>query len=60
MFCLLYGMWQIPFALKLGVEGAGQMYVNDVGHRFLDASWQLFFTHLAEYPFETLICLLPW
>jgi len=59
-FCLVYGMWQIPFMLKLGTEGAGQMYVNDVGHRFLDMSWQLFFTHLAEYPFETLACLLPW
>ncbi len=59
-FCAVYGMWQIPFMWKLGAEGAGQMYVNDVGHRFLDMSWQLFFTHLAEYPLETLVCLLPW
>jgi 4-amino-4-deoxy-L-arabinose transferase-like glycosyltransferase len=59
-FFLAYGMWQVPFMLKLGAEGAGQMYVNDVGHRFLDMSWQLFFTHLAEYPLETLACLLPW
>ena len=59
-FCAVYGMWQVPFMLKLGAEGAGQMYVNNVGHRFLDMSWQLFFTHLAEYPCETLVCLLPW
>jgi 4-amino-4-deoxy-L-arabinose transferase-like glycosyltransferase len=59
-FCGVYGMWQLPFLWKLGAEGAGQMYVNDVGHRFLDMSWRLFFTHLAEYPLETLVCLLPW
>jgi 4-amino-4-deoxy-L-arabinose transferase-like glycosyltransferase len=60
VFALVYGAWQIPFLLKMGAEGAGKMYVNDVGHRFLGADWPLFFTHLAEYPFETLICLLPW
>ena len=46
--------------VQIGAAGAGKMYVNDVGHRFLGADWPLFFTHLAEYPFETLICLLPW
>lgn len=60
LFLVLFNAWQIPFALRLGAEGAGQMYVNDVSHRFLDASWTLFSTHLVEYPFETLICLLPW
>jgi 4-amino-4-deoxy-L-arabinose transferase-like glycosyltransferase len=60
VFALVYGSWQVPFFLQMGAEGAGKMYVNDVGHRFLGADWPLFFTHLAEYPFETLICLLPW
>jgi 4-amino-4-deoxy-L-arabinose transferase-like glycosyltransferase len=60
VFGLVYGAWQIPYMLKLGVEGASQMYVNDVGHRFLGASWLLFLEHLAEYPFEILICVLPW
>ncbi len=60
LFCLVYGAWQIPYTLSLGLKGAGQMYVNDVGHRFLDLSLSLFSTHLAEYPLETLVCLLPW
>ncbi|MGE5192371.1 MAG: ArnT family glycosyltransferase [Deltaproteobacteria bacterium] len=60
VFALVYGAWQIPFLLTMGLEGAGKMYVNDVGHRFLGADWPLFFKHLAEYPFEILICVLPW
>jgi len=57
---VVFGAWQVPFLLKLGAEGAARIYVNDVGHRFLDSSWFSFSTHLAEYPFETLACLLPW
>lgn len=60
LFLVLFGAWQIPFALQLGAEGAGKMYVNDVGHRFLYATWMSFSTHLVEYPLETLVCLLPW
>jgi 4-amino-4-deoxy-L-arabinose transferase-like glycosyltransferase len=60
IFALMYGAWQIPFLVQIGLEGAGKMYVNDVGHRFLGADWPLFFQHLAEYPFEILICVLPW
>src|SRR5579872_805035 len=29
LFCLLYGLWQVPFFFEQGSEGAGQMYVND-------------------------------
>jgi len=36
------------------------MYVNDVGHRFIDASWFLFSRHLLEFPIELVACLLPW
>ena len=60
VFALIYSAWQVPFLLRMGLEGAGKMYVNDVGHRFLGADWPLFFEHLAEYPFEILICVLPW
>lgn len=60
LFGLIYAAWQIPYAVQVGMAGAGRMYVNDVGHRFLGADWFLFFSHLAEYPFEIMICLLPW
>ena len=60
VYCLVFGAWEIPFALRLGAEGAGQMYVNDVGHRFIDATWILFSRHMLEFPFELVGCLLPW
>lgn len=60
LFLAVFGSWQIAYFLSLGAKGAGQMYVNDVGHRFLDTGWVLVSTHLAEYPFETLACMLPW
>jgi 4-amino-4-deoxy-L-arabinose transferase-like glycosyltransferase len=59
-FALVFGAWQVPFMVKLGTEGAGRMYVNDVGHRFMDASLFSFGEHLLAYPFEVAACMLPW
>ena len=59
-FVLLFGAWQVPFMIKLGTEGAGRMYVNDVGHRFMDASLFSFGEHLLAYPLEVAACMLPW
>jgi 4-amino-4-deoxy-L-arabinose transferase-like glycosyltransferase len=59
-FVLLFGAWQVPFMIKLGTEGAGRMYVNDVGHRFMDATLFSFGEHLLAYPFEVAACMLPW
>lgn len=59
-FVLVFGAWQVPFMIKLGAEGAGRMYVNDVGHRFMDASLFSFGEHLLAYPFEVAACMLPW
>ncbi|MFN0053518.1 MAG: ArnT family glycosyltransferase [Planctomycetales bacterium] len=52
--------WQIPCLFMVGVEGVVRMYVSDVGQRFTDANWFSFGAHLAEYPLELLLCLLPW
>ena len=60
MFALVFGAWQVPFMIHLGTEGAGRMYVNDVGHRFMDASLFSFGEHLLAYPFEVAACMLPW
>jgi 4-amino-4-deoxy-L-arabinose transferase-like glycosyltransferase len=59
-FAVLFGAWQVPFMIKLGTEGAGRMYVNDVGHRFMDATLFSFGEHLLAYPFEVAACMLPW
>ena len=60
LFILLFGAWQVPFMIKLGTEGAGRMYVNDVGHRFMDATLFSFGEHLLAFPFEVAACMLPW
>jgi 4-amino-4-deoxy-L-arabinose transferase-like glycosyltransferase len=60
LFCLIFGAWQIPFVRMLGPEGAGRMYVNDVGHRFMDMTIFSFGEHLFNFPFEVFACMLPW
>ncbi len=60
LFAVLVGAWQIPFMKTLGSDAGGDIYVADVGHRFLDATWGTFLEHFAEYPLELLACLLPW
>lgn len=60
LFCLIFGAWQIPFVRTLGPEGAGRMFVNDVGHRFMDATVFSIGEHLINFPFEVFACMLPW
>ncbi|MBI3862019.1 MAG: glycosyltransferase family 39 protein [Planctomycetia bacterium] len=60
VYCLIFGAWQIPFVRMLGPEGAGRMYVNDVGHRFMDATVFSVGEHLFNFPFELFACMLPW
>lgn len=60
LFFLIFGAWQIPFVRMLGPEGAGRMYVNDVGHRFMDATVFSVGEHLVNFPFEVFACMLPW
>ncbi|HEY2250069.1 MAG TPA: glycosyltransferase family 39 protein [Planctomycetaceae bacterium] len=59
-FALVFGAWQVPFMISLGTQGAGRMYVNDVGHRFMDATLFSFGEHMLAYPFEVFACMLPW
>jgi 4-amino-4-deoxy-L-arabinose transferase-like glycosyltransferase len=60
LYALVVGAWQIPFMLRAGSSAGGEIYVMDVGHRFLDATWGSFFEHFAQYPLELWACLLPW
>lgn len=59
-FFAVLATWQVPCVLQVGLDGTRQMYVRDVGHRFMDATWFSFGEHLAVYPLELLVCLLPW
>lgn len=60
LFLVLVGSWQIPFQTRVGTDAGRDIYLADVGHRFLDASWSSFAGHFALYPFELWACLLPW
>ena len=60
LYALVVGAWQIPFMRQAGSSAGGEIYVMDVGHRFLDATWGSFFEHFAQYPLELWACLLPW
>ena len=60
LFAIVVGAWQIPFMQRAGSSAGGEIYLMDVGHRFLDASWGSFFEHFAQYPVELWACLLPW
>lgn len=60
LFACVVGAWQIPFMLRAGSSAGGEIYLMDVGHRFLNATWGSFFEHFAQYPVELWACLLPW
>jgi 4-amino-4-deoxy-L-arabinose transferase-like glycosyltransferase len=59
-FSVVLAIWQAPCLWTVGFDGMRKMYVTDVGHRFIDASWFSFGEHLAVYPLELAACLLPW
>ncbi|HTI49449.1 MAG TPA: glycosyltransferase family 39 protein, partial [Planctomycetaceae bacterium] len=59
-FVVVLGTWQIPCVMKVGLDGIRKMYIQDVGHRFIDANWFSFGEHLVVYPLELFACLLPW
>jgi len=60
VFCLVVASWQVPFQLLVGGQAGRDIYLADVGHRFLDASWGSFAGHFVQYPVELWACLLPW
>jgi len=60
LFVGLVASWQVPFQRSVGADAGRDIYLSDVGHRFLDASWGSFAEHFVAYPFELWACLLPW
>lgn len=59
VFALVLGAWQIPFAVQLGWPGVKDIWVDDVGLRFVDQTWLTTLQHLVIFPVEIWICLLP-
>lgn len=61
VFWIIFGAWQVPFAMHRGIQDSLNIYFADVADRFVDKSWAKFFVHLISYPVELLaVRLLPW
>jgi hypothetical protein len=60
VFLAVWGAWQAPYTIEMGLAASKQMYCYDVGLRFLDFRWTTIVAHLFGYPLKVLVCLLPW
>ena len=57
----IVGLWQVPYAIKMGPEASVKIYFHDVGPRFFDFSVGNVTEHMLTYPLELLGgALLPW
>jgi 4-amino-4-deoxy-L-arabinose transferase-like glycosyltransferase len=54
---LTVGAWAIPFWLATDWQSVKDIWTGLILDR---VTWSGWIAHLAEYPFETLGCLLPW
>lgn len=60
LFFALWNAWQLPYYLAAGSEATWNIYGHDVALRFADRSSVTLLKHLAVYPLEIFVCLLPW
>lgn len=53
------GGWQLAFIQQVGWESVDEVWVSDVGLRFVDQTWLTTIVHLLTFPGEVWIYLLP-
>lgn len=58
MACL--GSWQIPYYLRTNLASVYGIWTGNALARYQDHQALKFVQHLLTYPFEILICTLPW
>lgn len=56
-FLAIVGAWQVPYYLATDLDSSLATWFDVVGPRVAAGG---LLPHLASFPFETLICLLPW
>jgi 4-amino-4-deoxy-L-arabinose transferase-like glycosyltransferase len=57
----IVGLWQVPYAIKMGPVASINIYFHDVGPRFFDFTVGNVVGHMVTYPLELLAgSLLPW
>ncbi len=58
---VIVGLWQVPYAIKMGPVASFEIYFHDVGPRFFDFTVANVVEHMLTYPVELLAgSLLPW
>jgi len=61
VFLVVWGAWQVPYYLAVGLDGTLRIYGRNVAVRFNETTWIDYVSHFFSYPFEILFgCLLPW
>lgn len=60
VFVAIIAAWQIPFTLRTDWQSAQAIWLDNAADRFADPSWRPFLQHLATYPLEVAVCMLPW
>jgi len=58
---VILALWQVPYALQMGLPLSFRVYVGDVASRFGDMQALTVIKHLVSFPLEILFgSLLPW
>jgi 4-amino-4-deoxy-L-arabinose transferase-like glycosyltransferase len=60
LFLAIWGAWQIPFWLRTTGTESLDLLTFEIALRFQDATPISFLKHLATFPVEVLVCMLPW
>jgi 4-amino-4-deoxy-L-arabinose transferase-like glycosyltransferase len=60
LFLAIWGAWQIPFWLRTTGTESLDLLTVEIAMRFQDATPISFLRHLATFPVEVLVCMLPW
>jgi 4-amino-4-deoxy-L-arabinose transferase-like glycosyltransferase len=60
LFLAVWVAWEIPFFRRVGPENAWKMFVGDIALRFIDNRWLVLGKHMASFPIELAVCMLPW
>jgi 4-amino-4-deoxy-L-arabinose transferase-like glycosyltransferase len=60
IFLVGWAAWQVPYCVRVGSSDAWKMFSGDVTLRFHDAGGRAVLEHLAAFPLDVAICMLPW
>jgi len=62
VFAAVLGAWQVPFSLNAGANATAAVWSEEgtIGNRLAGIFAAMWWRHLASYPAEVLLYLLPW